>query len=48
MEECCEQEDEMWCIRCETFSVINNNAKSSECGVSAVAHDVVLILLWER
>ena len=47
VEQCCEQEVEMWCIRRGSFSVINNNAKGSECGGPTLAYDVVSILLWE-
>ena len=45
VEQCCEQEAEIWCIRRGSSSVINNNAKSSECGGSTLAYDVVSILL---
>ena len=41
VEQCCEQEVEIWCIGRGSFSVINNNAKSSECGGSSLANDVV-------
>ena len=47
VEQCCEQEVEIWCIRRGSFSVVNNIAKSSECGGSTLAYDVVSILLWE-
>jgi len=44
VEQCCEHKVEIWCIRRGSFSVINNNIKSSECGGATIAHDVVSIL----
>ena len=47
VEQRCEPEVEMWCIGRGSFSVVNNNAKYSECGSSTLAYDVVSTLLWE-